>query len=270
MEKWNVHPRVSVNAISSMKWTIEQDIDFFKSVGVEVINVPFFKFSNRAEQGIAAVRQAGLRGASLATGGGSLIESGAKTLETLKPAIDAARELNCPSFYCVTGPTPPRMTTDQAYDRLVECLQPANAYAREKGVRLAIEHTNTSTRHHGFIHTLADAVELSRDADIGICLELQNCWYERHLDRLFHENVGRFVIVQVSDFLVGEEIKFNRRVPGDGSMPLEWLMERLLDAGYQGYFDIELLGPSIEAEGYASSIGRSVEWLSTRLESWGV
>jgi len=266
----NIHPRICINPISSMTWTLEQDLAFFESAGIEVVNVPFFKFRDRVQAGVEAIRKAGLKGASLATGGGSLIDSGAQTLSTLKASIDAASDLGCPSLYFVSGPTPPRMTTDDAYARLVECLAPANAYARDKGVRLAIEHTAIVTRAHGFVHTLADAVDLSRDADIGITLELQNCWYERHLERLFRENVSRFVIVQVSDFLVGEETKYNRRVPGDGSMPLEWLLGLLLDAGYQGYFDIEVLGPSIEAEGYESAIRRSVDWLTERLTAWGV
>jgi sugar phosphate isomerase/epimerase len=269
LEKLNIHPRISVNAISSMGWTVEQDIAFFKEAGIEVISVPFFKFANRAREGIDAIKAAGLRGVGMPCGGGSLIDSGEQTLAALKPAIDAAAELGCPSFYTVTGPQPERMTSDEAYERLVECIQPANAYSKEKGVRLAVEHTSTSTRHHGFIHTLQDAVDLSKDAGIGITLELQNCWYERHLERLFRENVERFVICQVSDFKVGEDIKFNRRVPGDGSMPLEWLLSTLLDAGYQGYFDIEVLGPSIEAEGYASAIRRSVDWMSERLAKWG-
>ena len=77
-------------------------------------------------------------------------------------------------------------------------------------------------------------------------------------------------MVQVSDFMVGEPLMYNRRVPGDGSMPLEWMLERLLDAGYMGDFDLELLGPAIEKEGYPSAIRRSVDWLSERLRSWGV
>ena len=32
----------------------------------------------------------------------------------------------------------------------------------------------------------------------------------------------------------------------------------LVDAGYTGAFDVETLGPRIEAEGYASAITRSV------------
>ena len=35
-------------------------------------------------------------------------------------------------------------------------------------------------------------------------------------------------------------------------------------------FEIETLGPSIEEEGYASALRRSVEWLDDRLVTWGV
>ena len=69
---------------------------------------------------------------------------------------------------------------------------------------LAIETSSTSTRDIGFVHSLADAVELSRDADVGVCVELQNCWYDCHLRRLFREHVDRFALVQVNDFKVGD------------------------------------------------------------------
>jgi sugar phosphate isomerase/epimerase len=270
MAKLNIHPRVSINQISSYKWTLEQDLEYFAQAGVEVIDVGLFKFRDRVREGVELIKRAGLRSVCLSAGGASLIDSGAQALDSLREAIDAAAELNCPSLYTVSGPTPPRMTTDEAYKRLVDCLGPSVAYARDKGVRLGIEHTSVVTRSHGFIHSLADGAALSRDTGAGICLELQNCWYERHLERLFRENADRLIIVQVSDFKVGEDLKLNRRVPGDGSMPLEWMIERLLDAGYTGYFDIEVLGPAIEAEGYTSAIQRSVDWLSERLMAWGV
>ena len=82
--------------------------------------------------------------------------------------------------------------------------------------------------------------------------------------------VGHVAIVQVSDFLVGDELRFNRRVPGDGSIPLEWIMSALLDAGYGGVFDLEILGPVIAEEGYAAAMRRGCEWMSERLVGWGV
>jgi sugar phosphate isomerase/epimerase len=262
-----MHPRICVNGISSWNWTLEQDIAFYRSAGINVVNIPVLKFNADIQAGVDAIKRSGLNVVSLADGGRPLI--GGQALDTLQPGIDAAAALRSPLLYFVSGGCPSRMPTDEAYAALVEALLPVTAYARSKGVRLALEHTSTATRSHGFIHTLSDAAELSRDAGISICLELQNCWYERHLERLFKQNVDRFAIVQVSDFLVGEEPRMNRRVMGDGSIPLEWMMERLLAHGYTGFFDIEILGPSIEAEGYPSAIRRAVDWLSERLVAWG-
>jgi sugar phosphate isomerase/epimerase len=58
-------------------------------------------------------------------------------------------------------------------------------------------------------------------------------------------------------------------VPGDGDIPLERVIGNLLDAGYTGRFDIEMLGPHIEAEGYESAVPRAVGWLSTTLDRLG-
>ena len=43
----------------------------------------------------------------------------------------------------------------------------------------------------------------------------------------------------------------------------------LLDAGYDGMFDLELLGPKIEAEGYLSATRRSLERATEMLDRLG-
>ena len=265
-----MHARVSLNLVSAFDWSLSQDLAFCRSIGLAAVTLPMLKLADSHERGIEQVRAAGLRCVAVATGARSLIDSGARTLEVLGPAIDVAHALGSPSCYTVSGGVPERTSTDEAYARLVRALGPAVDYARERGLRLGVEHNSVSTREHGFVHTLADAASLSRDTGSGICLELQNCWTERNLERLFRENVERFDLVQVSDYRVGEEIRYNRRVPGDGSLPLEWLLGRLLDAGYAGPFDLEILGPHIESEGYAPAIRRGLDWLSERLESWGI
>ena len=44
---------------------------------------------------------------------------------------------------------------------------------------------------------------------------------------------------------------------GDGDIPLRRICAALADAGYDGWYDIELLGPAIEAEGYESVVPRA-------------
>ena len=222
------------------------------------------------EKAVAALAASGLTFTALSAGtGGGMIESEDAALAELAATIDMAQRLRAPSLYFLTGPTKPRMATDEAYAALIRCLPKVNAYAHERGVRLAIEHNSISSRAIGFVHTVAGVAEIARAADVDICLELQNCWYEPDLPRLLRENVDRLCIVQVSDFLIDEPLRNNRRVPGDGSMPLEWMIGEVLEAGYKGFFEIEVLGPAIEQEGYDSAMRRSVEWLAERLTKWG-
>jgi sugar phosphate isomerase/epimerase len=61
----------------------------------------------------------------------------------------------------------------------------------------------------------------------------------------------------------------NRRAIGDGDIPVERLLGMVLDAGFEGAFDIEILGPKIEAEGYRAPIARSLERASEMLDRLG-
>jgi sugar phosphate isomerase/epimerase len=52
-------------------------------------------------------------------------------------------------------------------------------------------------------------------------------------------------------------------------VPLERLLAIVLDAGYDGLFDLEIIGPRIEAEGHSSSTRRSLERLTEMLDRLG-
>jgi sugar phosphate isomerase/epimerase len=265
-----LHPRISINTLSSFSWPLSQDLALLAELGVRHFGFPMMKIDADVPAGIAAIRTSGLNVASVAASAShsSLLEADS-ALKALKPAIDTAAALKSPLCYFTSGTSPADISTDALAEALTAALQPARAYAAERGVRLAIENNSVTTRHMGYVHTIRDAIQLAEEAGIQICLELQNCWVERGLPVLFRKHAGLFGVVQVSDYKVGEELRLNRRVPGDGSMPLTWLIEQLLEAGYSGLFEIEVLGPHIEAEGYPSAIRRSAEWLSDLLTRCG-
>jgi sugar phosphate isomerase/epimerase len=54
-------------------------------------------------------------------------------------------------------------------------------------------------------------------------------------------------------------------VPGDGDIPLTRRFGALTRAGYAGAFEIEMVGPRIEAEGYEAAIGRAIERIDALL-----
>jgi sugar phosphate isomerase/epimerase len=96
-------------------------------------------------------------------------------------------------------------------------------------------------------------------------MEINACWAERDLASTIADGIDRIGIVQVSDFAIGTLSTPNRLVPGDGDIPLPRIIGQLLDAGYEGVFDLELVGPKIEEEGYRSAIERACAYLSDLL-----
>ena len=56
-------------------------------------------------------------------------------------------------------------------------------------------------------------------------------------------------------------------MPGDGDIPLARLLATVLNAGYRGYVELEMLGPRIEDEGYRDAIARGIEALEPMLDA---
>jgi sugar phosphate isomerase/epimerase len=120
-----------------------------------------------------------------------------------------------------------------------------------------------------FVYWQRDAMDVARRAGIQVMLDFQSCWFERGLAELVRKNLDLVGVVQISDYVIGTPRTGDRVVPGDGDIPLERLIAMVLDAGYQGAFDLEVMGPRIEAEGYRSVLRRSVEAVSEMLDRLG-
>ncbi len=143
-------------------------------------------------------------------------------------------------------------------------------YARGRGVPIAVEHNHVVRRDLSFLNTLRDAVAYARSAGVKVCAEVQNFWVEYDLERTIREGIGLIDLVQISDWIMTDSaVPPNRAVLGDGDIPLEKIIEWFLKAGYQGAFDIELVGPRIDGEGYQSAVTRSVRWLTATLDRLG-
>jgi sugar phosphate isomerase/epimerase len=186
----------------------------------------------------------------------------------LSEAIDLSAAIGAGAIYMLTGGRG-NLDWEQAANRFVELLAPCKDAAREKGVDLLIENASPFNIDRHMSHTLADTILLAEMAGIGVCIDLQPCWGEAGLARLFRRAMPITKLVQVSDYVLGDRTAPCRAVPGDGVVPLERLISDLLDAGYEGLFDLELVGSRIEKEGGAAASLRSVAWLSRLLTKLG-
>lgn len=267
-----MHPRTSLSAISTFGWELDRDLDFYARAGVETVGISMAKLDRFGwEDGTARIAASGVRVGNLIGLGPFRLDEPAQwdaRRDRLFHALDTAEALAAECMVLTTGPAG-ALPWDDAAGALEEALGPILADARSRALRIALEHTNSLRVDVGFVHTLRDAVDLARRLDVGVCMEINACWAERDLGATIAEHADRLALVQVSDYAVGTLSTPARLVPGDGDIPLERILGQVLAAGYSGRFDLELVGPAIDAEGYEAASGRAIAVLGSMLESLG-
>lgn len=253
-----LHPRISVNNLCSMRQSLADDVEMWRELGVDHVGLITPKLEALGwDAARRLVADAKLR-----------VSNVSSENRVLGEALEFAAASRARSVYACSGPIGSRSWEESVAAYRAE-IAPHVARAGQLGVRLAVEPTNPLRSDLSFVFSFRDAVDLARAAGVCVVLDLYSCWYERQLAELVRKNLDLLVLVQISDFAPGTLDTPNRVAIGDGSVPLERLLGELLDAGYAGVFDLEILGPRIEQEGYASAIRRSVERAGEILERLG-
>ena len=143
--------------------------------------------------------------------------------------------------------------------------RPRRALAEGSGVPVTVEHTGALRVDLSFLTTFRDGVDLARGLGVGLCMEVSSCFAERDLATSIAAAADVLAHVQLSDFVVGSLCTPDRAVPGDGDIALDRIIGWVVASGYGGMFELELVGPRVEEEGYAA---RSAGALRTSTRSW--
>jgi sugar phosphate isomerase/epimerase len=255
--------------VCSWNWSLAEELALLRELGVAHMGLSLRKLAPDDEAAIASVEGSGIGVANLINVGGFRPEDPdgwPAARDHLKRVVDLSVRLGGPPLVMTTGRAG-SMTWEEAADRFEEAGAPVFAHARAAGVDFAIEHTNSLRVDVGFVHTLRDAIDLARRLDTGVCMEMNACWAERDLVSTIRRGIDRIRLVQVSDFKVGTIASSQRLVPGDGDIPIARIIDDLLTAGYEGAFELELIGDAIVEEGYDTAIPRAVTALDALLTS---
>ena len=191
-------------------------------------------------------------------------ESWRDARDTLTRLIQTAKSLGARSIYMLTGGHG-SLTWEEAAEVFRAAIAPCVIQAKEAGIALMVENSSELYADVHIAHTLRDAVTLAELAGVGVCIDLFACWAEAGL----RESIGRAMpgcqLVQVCDYVYGDRSLPSRAVPGDGAIPVRRILEWTLQAGYTGTFDLELIGPRIDAEGRLAAVRRSADILGETL-----
>jgi sugar phosphate isomerase/epimerase len=250
-----------VSSLSSARWSLTQDLDLYQRLDI-----------HRASFFLPKLVQAGLeRAIEEIVGRGIVVDAvlpGAafdltdesawpEVHEAMVMAIEVAQRLGA-----TTMPTAGGSAHGQPYqwavDRFARAIEPVVSAGRHRGVRVAIEPTRTQFAYVGFVHSLRDGLALADQLDLWLMPDTAHVWWEPDLAELLAAGAPRFAVFQVADLAFGGPV-LERLVPGDGELPLGPILTAAAAAGFEGPFEIEILGQAIEDEGYDEAIRRSYQ-----------
>ncbi len=257
---------LSVSETTTFRWSFEEDVARYSAAGIPAVGVWRHKLSDcgpaKAQR---LLRRSGLRVSHLSWVGGFTGSDGRSHRESIDDAAEAvetAAALGCRTLLVYSGPRAGHTLSHAR--RLVETALTALApRAAELDVTLAIE-----PMHPGcagpwtFLTSVGDALRLLDAVDhtnVKMVLDTYHLGQDKRLSRHIAEVAPRTAIVQLGDARRPPKGEQNRCRLGEGVVPLAEIVAALKQAGYDGYYDVELLGEEIEPANYQGLLDHAKE-----------
>ena len=185
--------------------------------------------------------------------------------DRLERSIDDAAEIGARSIVMTTGGRG-LLAWTAAADRFAEAIAPCADMARAAGIALGVEPTSHLYADVSIAHRLSDTVRIARAAGVAVVIDLFACWFDADIEAAIAQAAPLASLVQVSDYIYGDRGLPCRALPGGGAVPLARLIPAIVDAGYRGYFDLEIIGPRLRAEGEEMGLRRAGELIGALIE----
>ncbi|MGI9455550.1 MAG: sugar phosphate isomerase/epimerase family protein [Aeoliella sp.] len=247
-------PPLSINGLTTFRWTLDEDILFAKRAGFDAIGMWRRKLADFGEErALDLLDESGLAVSCLSWAGGFMGGDGRSLDESIRDGLAAIRSANLVNAGCLVLFAGGRNNhIDSHADRLLrQGLDELLIAAEMADVTLALK-----PMHHEC------AVEWTIQTDLTAAIDLVTEYRSRHLrlvydnyqfpdlasyPSLVHELIPQLALVQLGDARRPHSIEQERCPLGEGNLPIHETVAELLRAGYNGPIDVELMGSEIEA-----------------------
>jgi sugar phosphate isomerase/epimerase len=256
--------RLSMNEMTTFRWSFDEDVANYAAAGIEAMGVWRRKLSDFGEErGIELLAQQGMSVSNLLWAGGFTGSDGRSFRESVDDALDAIRLAAQMRAHCLVLYSGARAghTHNHARRLLREAMREIAPVAADYDVTLAMEPMNSScAAEWTFLTSLDETLQLLDAMEcpqVKLALDTYHVGLEPGLVERLGELAPRIAVVHLGDCKETPDAENNRCRLGQGRVPLREIIAALEKAGYQGYFDVELLGEEIEATDYRELIEHS-------------
>lgn len=259
-------PRISMNELTTYRWSFEKDVREYAAAGIEAIAVWRQKLSDYGEEkGLELLDQCGLQVSALLWAGGFTGSDGRSYRESVEDARDAIRLAASLRAGCVVVYSGPRAGHTQNHARrlLTNALTELLPQATDLGINLALEPLHSQcAAEWTFLTDLTETVSLiERFAHPRLKIAFDT--YHFGTDAAAMQQLAQWAphlgIVHLGDARHLPDGEQDRCPLGSGIVPLPEISAALAAAGYEGFLDIKLMGQEIEAVDYHQLLRQSYD-----------
>lgn len=267
-----VNARLSVDAMCSFTWSFDEDLALWTDLGIKHAGLLISKLGDDPARRLQMLSSAGIGCSTLITECFELRapESWEATRAAHRRAIDLVADIGGHSIYFTPGRTT-CLSWGEDLNRLADAVAPTVAYAKERGVFAAIEPSlRTSV---SFVTTLRDAIDVAERTGLGIVADFGNMWMERDFRETLARAMPHVALMQIGDMVIGSSGKpapGGRAHIGEGELPLQRMLQDVLDAGYTGVFDLEVVGANFAQGCDEQTLRRGIAAASRLLDELGI
>ncbi|MFH1919230.1 MAG: sugar phosphate isomerase/epimerase family protein [Planctomycetota bacterium] len=249
--------QLSINETTTFRWSFEEDVLSYAATAIPAIGVWRQKLSDCGEaRGIELLAESGLRVSHLFWAGGFTGSDGRSFRASVDDAVEALRTANAlrTGTLVVYSGARAGHTFNHARRLIREALKELAPLAAELGVSLAVEpmHPGCAAEFTFItdVDEVLDLLEAVGSEQVKIVFDTYHLGQDRQILDRIPEIAPRVAIVQLGDAREPPDGEQNRCRLGDGAVPLKEIVDALAAAGYDGFYDVELLGEEIETIDY--------------------
>jgi sugar phosphate isomerase/epimerase len=263
---------LSVNEVTTYRWTFDEDVWNYQAAGIPAIGVWRQKLSDFGEEkGIELLAESELGVSNLLWAGGFTGSEGRTFRESVadaREAIQLASDLRASCVVIYSGARGGH-TCNHSYRLLRDAMRQLAPLAEEFGVDLAIEPMHPGCAEECTFVTSLELVErLFEDVPsrrLKLVFDTYHLGHDPENLSQLASLAERIAVVHLGDGRSAPEREQDRCRLGEGSIPLQQIVDTLQQAGYEGYYDLELIGEEIEQCDYIELLEQSKQYCSQLL-----
>jgi sugar phosphate isomerase/epimerase len=248
---------LSINEMTTYRWSFEEDVTRYQAAGIEAIGIWRQKLADYGEdKAIELLEHTGLAVSNLLWAGGFTGSCGHTFQEGLADAKEAlllAAALKTRHLVVHSGARNGH-TQNHARRILITALSELLPLAEKLDIVLDIEPMHVGCADDWtFLTSLDEAMAVIQKVNspyLKLAFDTYHMGHDPQIVAHIASIAPHVGIVHLADSKCVPDREQNRHHLGEGILPLSCIVKSLRQAGYDGYYDVVLIGEEIERSDY--------------------